>query len=241
MISFVVYFHSSREENLLQMLRFLFEREKMQKEVVLVCNDRYEMAEDRVRIVNMQMKEYCKPTMCNSGVLESRGEVVALLDSDRILPCGYFESVLKEIKRGEFVSCETIMNLTRPHKDEEIDGGPEDFWLEERSKGWEIRRKNLFSGNTVFHREDYLKSGGMDDSFVGYGFADNDMTKNVSSMGFKSVWREEREIHLYHEKKVMESGLMVGFEEYRKTSQRNLCRFLKKWKMKEYWDHCPHL
>lgn len=238
MISFVYYFHTSRTENLRQSLRMLFKREKVVGEVILVCNDQSDEEFEGCRLYNMNLSTYQKPKMCNLGVSLASHGVVAILDSDRVLPEGYFGSVLETMKRGQFVSCLNMWNLEDKCTDEKIDQGDFDYLPEERSEGWEIRRKNLFSGNTTFFKDDYLSAGGMDESFVGYGFADNDMTLNVIRKGFSPTWRPETELHLYHEKTVLERGRMVGFDEYKRTSQSNLCRFLKKWKMKEYWEHC---
>lgn len=238
MLSFVIYFHSSRTENLRQTLRFLFYRERTEKEVVLICNDSTEEEFKGCRLVNLGLSDYRKPLMCNLGVKDAKGDVVALLDSDRILPDGYFLRAAKELRRGQFVSCERILNLDRPYVDREINN--EEFGHEEevRSTGWELWRKNLFSGNTLFYRADYLNSGGMDESFVGYGFADNDMTRNVLSKGYQAVWRDVAELHLWHPRQAMESGKVVGVERRRKTTHRNMCKFLKKWRMKEYLRHC---
>lgn len=220
------------------MLRLLFLWEKHEKEVILVCNDEIKEQLAGCRVINMNLSEYRKPQMCNLGVRESKGEIIALLDSDRVLQRGYFAKTASVLRRGEFASCETILKLKRPHTDTEIIEDSLDFEEDARSKSWEIRKKNLFSGNTVFYKDDYINSGGMDESFVGYGFADNDMTKNVISKGYKAIWNTDQELHLYHPQKVMEKGKVVGFDKYKRTSQKNLCRFLKKWKMKEYWDHC---
>jgi hypothetical protein len=238
MISFVFYFHSSRVGNLEQSLRLLSAREEAEKEIVLVCNDRTEREFPGCRLFNMGLADYRKPLMCNFGVAKAEGDMVALLDSDRVLPRGYFSAAARTIGSGEFASCVRMQKLTRDHSDEEIEGGDLKSEKDDRSTGWEIRRKNLFSGNTLFHKEDYLASGGMDESFVGYGFADNDMTRNVHAKGFRAVWLSGTEIHLHHPKEVMEGGRMKEFEEYRKTSQKNLCRFLKKWRMREYWGNC---
>lgn len=233
MLSFVCYFHSSRIKNLKQTLRLLFKREKSIGEVILVCNDWTGEHFEGCDLYNMKMKEYNKPKMCNFGVSKASKDLVALLDSDRILPRGYFDKLNLELKRGQFASCKRMFNITSDCSDEQIETEDFEFAEEERSMTWEVRRKNLFSGNTTFFKKDYLDVGGMDESFVGYGFADNDMTINVVSKGMTPVWSDVVEYHLHHEKSVMEDGGLVGFVQYRKTSQSNLNRFLKKWKLKK--------
>jgi len=236
-ISFVYYFHSMRTDNLRQALRLLFKREKEVGEVILVCNDRTEEEFDNCLLYNMDLKNYEKPKMCNFGVNRASCEVVALLDSDRVLPPGYFTSISKRIKPGLFFSCDRLLNLDREYSDEEIERGDFSYHLEMKSRDCEIRMKNLFSGNTTFMKEDYILSGGMDDQFVGYGFADNDMTMNITSRGMKAVWSEEDEIHLYHEKQTMENNCMLNFDQFRPTIQNNLARYLRKWRMIDHEEY----
>lgn len=211
----------------------LFSREKCIGEVILVCNDRTEEKFEGCVLYNMNLTNYEKPKMCNFGVSKTSGDIVALMDSDRILPKGYFGKVEEKMNNGLFFSCDRLLTLTRPHSDKEIESNSLDCFLEFKSRGWELWRKNLFAGNTVFKRNDYLSVGGMDERFVGYGFADNDMTRNVMSKGMRSVWMNEEEIHLYHEKETMESSEIVGREKYNKTSDRNMKRFIRKWRIKD--------
>ncbi len=135
MISFVFYLHSSRSDNLTQTLRLLEARETVEKEVVLVCNDRLGGCTPGCRVINMEMDDYRKPVMCNVGVRESKGRVVALMDSDRVMPAGYFSRAFREIERGQFLSCRRILNLSRPHSDEEIQGGEIECSEEWRAEG----------------------------------------------------------------------------------------------------------
>ena len=240
-ISFVYYFHSMRIENLKQTLRMLLKREHCIREVILVCNDRTDERFEGCRLYNMNLKNYQKPTMCNFGVDMASGEAVALMDSDRVLPEGYFGEIAKSARHGMMFSCDKMLNLNRDHTDEELESGTLDCWEEEKSREYEIRMKNLFSGNTVFMKEDYVRAGGMDENFVGYGFADNDMTCNVMRMGVQATWMDEKEIHLAHAKETMENRQIVGFEKYRHTSQRNLNRFIRKWDLRQYSEHYRHM
>lgn len=230
-ISFVYYFHSMRTDNLKQTLRLLFQREKCIGEVILVCNDRTEEVFENCRLYNMALAYYEKPKMCNFGVSKASCEVVALMDSDRVLPPGYFESILDRIKPGQMFSCDKLLTLDKPYSDEEINKGNFSYYVEMKSRTWEIRKKNLFSGNTTFMKEDYLSCGGMDEQFIGYGFADNDMTINVVSKGIEAVWGDEDELHLYHEKNTMENNQILVFPDFAPTSQSNLMKFLRKWKI----------
>lgn len=215
----------------------LFKREECISEVILICNDETAEKFEGCRLYNMNLRNYEKPKMCNFGVSKASGEIVALLDSDRVLPEGYFSKVGRMIEPGLMFSCERLLNLSSPRSDDEIESGDYEYSEEWKSREWEVRRKNLFSGNTTFLRRDYISAGGMDERFVGYGFADNDMTYNVMNRGVETVWIEDPELHLYHEKETMEENKILGFEEYRRTSQRNLNRFLRKWGLKNYEDY----
>lgn len=234
----MLYFHSSRLDNLRQTLRMLFSRERSEKDVVLVCNDRTEETFEGCRLFNLRAEDYRKTVMCNLGVREARGEVIALMDSDRVLPQGFFSSVASGLRRGEFVSCARMLRIMAPASDEQINKGEFKYEEEFRSKGWCLWRRNLFSGNTIFHKSDYLDAGGMDESFVGYGFADNDMTRKVASMGFRTRWIDATELHLYHAKEALEGGSMVGERGRTLKAHENMCKFLKKWKDKEYLRRC---
>ena len=121
MISFVFYFHSSRINNLKQTLRLLLKREKSIKEVVLVCNDRTDEIFEGCNLHNMEMNEYNKPKMCNLGVSKASEDLVVLLDSDRILPRGYFDKLGLELRMGQFASCRRMFNIKYECSDEQIE------------------------------------------------------------------------------------------------------------------------
>jgi hypothetical protein len=236
MISFVFYFSSKRLENLHQTLRFLKKRENLCKnEVLLICNDEIKEKFDlpNYKIINLKLESYHKPKMCNIGVYEASNELVALLDSDRILPHNYFENNAKKIQKKEFLSTTNLIKLIKNYTDDEIENNNFEHMTDEKSKRGTHLFKNLFSGNTLFFKKDYMESGGMDESFVGYGFADNDMSINIISKGYKSKWKSDIELHLHHDAEfVFEKKLISQEFEFKKISRKNLEKLVDKWNNK---------
>jgi len=236
MISFVFYFSSKRLDNLHQTLRFLKNRENLDKnEVILVCNDEINsnFSIPNYRIINLNLQSYNKPKMCNVGVSEASNEIVALLDSDRILPENYFKNNAKKLNSKEFISTTNLIKLIKDYSDEEIEQNKFEYFEDTKSKKGEILKKNLFSGNTLFFKQDYLDCGGMDESFVGYGFADNDMTLNVISKGYRAIWLKDLEVHLHHNIEFLYENKIINEEiEFKKVSRANLNKFIEKWNCK---------
>ena len=224
MISFIIYFHSSRLPLLLQTLRFLEVREPVQNyELVLACQDQTVLPPNRFgssQLINLNCV-YCKPKMCNIGVREARHENIVILDSDRVLPHGYFSS--QEIKHGEIISTYRLRNLVRPHTDEEIASMNIEYSLELKSKTNEMLQKNAFSGNTMFKKSDYVP---MDESFLGYGFADNDCVRSHSHLQIK--WTEDIELHLYHPRETYMPEKLNEVDTM-KMCVKNGLKYCKKW------------
>lgn len=230
-ISFVFYFHSKRVNVLEQTLRFLIKRENLSNsEIILVCQDNYKNKILNFNVYNMNFYNYDKSKMCNFGVEKSKNEVVALLDSDRILPYRYFENIFKKIKYNQFFSTWKMIKLKDYYNDLDIE--KENFLYKNdfKCKNNFPCEKNLFAGNTVFFKKNYIKLGGMDENYRGYGYVDTDMTKKVMvSKDLEIVWLEDREIHLFHEndfswnKKEFSSLVEI-------STACNGLKYFKKWK-----------
>jgi hypothetical protein len=232
MISFVIYYHSSRLDNLNQTLRFLRKRENLDAELILVCQDQYELQEDtgfKTYQYNMNMSFYHKAKMCNFGVGKASYDVVALIDSDRILPEGYFSRCLTDIKPRDFISTEALYRLKKEYSDEEIENDENlEKYQDFRSLDNTLFRKNLFAGNTVMFKEDYFKTGGMDESYAGYGFTDTDMTQNILSKGYKAKYLKEKELHLCHSHNIIWDN--QKFYDFKIISFTNAIKYCLKWK-----------
>lgn len=233
-LSFVIYFHSSRLDNLKQMIRLLKRREDVtHSELVLACQDSCDWIPDGFgasRSLSLGLSQYRKPFLCNRGVEASTGRVVALLDSDRVLPANWFSSAADTVRDGVIITSKNLLWCPRPYTDQEIERGNPELLPDPKSPINELLKKNAFSGNTVMLREDYLKVGGMDESFVSYGFADNDMVENCRKHGMTFVFREEPELHLFHDKYVIMDGQPMPRDQFKAYTLLNGLKFCLKWK-----------
>ena len=236
MISFIIYFSSTRLANLLQTLRFLEKREPLllDGELLLICQDRCPSVASNFKTYkhfNLELSNYRKPYMCNLGVKNATHENIVLLDSDRILPESYFSRCLKLLKENMAITTVPLYQLKRTYSDSEIELKDLEKKSDFRSKENEGGRKNLFAGNTLMKKIDYLKWGGMDEEFVGYGFADMDMTTSVMKQGCTPLYlEEEEELHLYHYRETCLEGRPVDPSVFRIITATNALRYCVKWK-----------
>ena len=74
-------------------------------------------------------------------------------------------------------------------------------------------------------KQDYLDVGSMDESYVGYGFEDHDMTRKLEQNHIQAIFRPEIELHLYHER------LTYGSGDQKKMFLDNGLRYCRKWKL----------
>lgn len=212
-LSFIIYFHSSRKENLLQTLRFLKKRDREiieKSELILVCNNSFRQQLKtsflKTKIFSLEKAVYSKPFMCNFGAAVAESEKLVFLDSDRILPPDYFLQNIALLDvyskyKGErhlAITTKHLFKLSKPYTDEEIEDNNIKKTPDFRTHENDLFKKNAFSGNIMMLKSDYFDAGGMDESFVGYGFADNDFTKTVVAKGIKIIFRKEEELHLCH-------------------------------------------
>lgn len=238
--SFVIGFHTARIDNLLQTLRFLLADHKdvfIDSYLSLVCQDDCDklpssqleelesLREQSYRscITNLNLPCMQLPYVTNLGMDDAETEKVVILESDRILPAGYFAAVLDELKPGVQITCRNMKKLTKPATDEEIRAGTFEYIDEHRSEKNEIGMRNMWSGNTALCKSDFLKAGRMDEAYHGYGWADSDMTSAMESVGVQSVFRDELELHLWH------PPATYGDGDQKQMFIDNGLRYCKKW------------
>lgn len=246
--SFILYTHSKRLTNLKQAIYFLRRNDPValaEGEVLVVCQDTMRAdPNEPIRVVCLQEKAFNKPKMVNRSVREAKGDVVVMLDGDRILPPGYFGRVLPELGRGEVVTTRPLYRLTRPHTNIEIETDRVERVHDWREPGLEPGKKNAFSGNTVMWRQDFLDMGGMDESYVNYGAADLDASTTCLSRGMRITYRNDDELHLWHTFDVPQG-------KFKAINAHSVVKYCQKWGrpvpeffrniLREQTHHCPML
>jgi hypothetical protein len=227
--SFVIGFHTRRIDNLLQTVRFLelwHADVVKESELVLVCQDRCGRIDTTFRTYhhfNLEVANMQLPKLSNFGISQSTSDNIVLLESDRILPAGYFRTVLSEMQAGQQITTLNMHRLTKMASDQAIIDKTYAYRNEQRSTSNGLGMRNAWSGNTAFKKSDFLAAGGMDESYVGYGWADHDMTAAMHHIGVKSIYRDELELHLYHEPMTYGSG------DQKRLFIQNGLRYCKKW------------
>jgi len=245
--SFIIGFHTARIENLNQTLRFLKKHEVIQEcELVLVCQDTCEelfcpskelRGDGWANKQHFNMKVECMqlPVLTNFGIEKASCDKIIVLESDRILPKGYFAEVIEQLEEGVQITTKNMIKFSKSFTDEEIatsqwkfpfnpnHPNEVDYKEEHRSDTNEIGLRNMWSGNTAFMKSDFEKAGKMDEAYKGYGWADSDMTYAMETAGVQSVYRDELEYHLWH------SEATYGDGDQKQMFIDNGMRFCKKW------------
>jgi hypothetical protein len=233
MISFIIYFHSSRIKHLQQTIRFLEKREPTQEfELILVCQDSispFLTNFKSTKLFNLDVKDYCKPKMCNFGVNQAENDKIVILDSDRILPSYYFTHNANKLNNKEVITTHKLYSLVKEYNDDEIENNHIELISDFRSKDNIFFQKNAFSGNTMMYRKDYIP---MDEQFVGYGFADNDATKTALLNGLKITYTDDVELHLFHPREIYLNDKKLDYYKTMDVCRNNGVRYANKWGLK---------
>lgn len=229
--TFLIAFHTRRIDNLTQVVRFLSRNHPdvvKESEVIFLCQDQCGVVDNDFatsRMVNLRLVRMEKCKALNHGVHLAQSDKIVVLDSDRILPAGYFSDVLQNLEPGNAVTAKVTHRLKRPFADADIVAGEYDYEYESRSTSNALFSRNLFAGNVALHKTDYWHAGSMDEGYVGYGFEDSDMTMRLSRTGISAIFRPEIELHLYHE------GATYGPTDQKKMFLNNGIRYCKNWNL----------
>lgn len=224
-LTFLIPFHSLRIDNLLQTIRFLERNEsELVKacELILLCQDQCGSVSSKfasTKTVSFKLESMQKCKMVNHGARMAVSDKIIMLDSDRVLPVGYFKSILITLTPKTVVSPRQTHRLTRMVADQSIIDNCFEYKIENRKPA------NIFSGNAALFKEDYWAAGGMNENYVGYGWEDDDMSQHLLKAKMTFTWRPEIELHLYHPRHSYGAGDLKGLY------LDNGMRFHKEWNL----------
>lgn len=206
--SFLVYTHANRQANLSITLDYIFKQTRSLfldglAELIVISQDRLQSvfnakSHNILRIVELHSTVFNKAKMVNRSVKEAVGEIIVMLDGDRLLPDGYFINNFASIQKGQIITTLPLYKLGKTYsvlelKTAELEKIP-DFRHEDNIPG----KKNAFSGNTIMYKSDFWLAGGMDESYQNYGCTDLDFTKTCIKAGLQIIYRNDEELHLRH-------------------------------------------
>jgi GT2 family glycosyltransferase len=221
------------------MLRMNFHRDPYvdRAEIILVCQTTCVFSlPARCLRIDAKLTSYNRPKLLNLGARAAGGDVLCLLDSDRVLPKNYLSENVPRVAGDAVIAPERMFKLSRPHTDDALQAATLRGHSETRRVG-EPHGVCTFSGNTLIRRSDYLGHAIGDEDFQGYGYNDNDMEFACLRAGLTPRLVDAEELHLYHPPSISVDGLRFGATERLLSLIHNGIRFHTKWKLK----HSPAL
>ncbi len=147
----------------------------------------------------------------NAGINASKFDKILYLDSDRILPKNYLTLLNDMVGDGVFVYSKTLVHLNDHYYTDfvkDIRDRPyayNKYWRHDprmphppNSSVLMIGR-NPMSGNTAFTKHTWEITGGVDNTFEGWGWPDTEYYIRSWKMGMKFSTIDCVELHLHHE------------------------------------------
>lgn len=203
-LTFIIYFHPSRVNNLTQTIYFLERRNsklRSSSEIIFICQEEIKQVSSSFKhmIINMKEGRYYKSKGYNIAARMASGNQLCFLDSDRILPDGYYELNSHRLQPNQIISTEILLPLDCDLTYNQIENYDfKNAKLERRYKANFMSGRTAGSGNLLIHKYDYFRIGGMDEKFIGYGFHDNDVVMSALKHGMTITYDPSIEMHLYH-------------------------------------------
>lgn len=143
------------------------------------------------KLVNMP---FCKAMAFNRGVLEASHNLLVLHDADIITPGSYLRQVYN-----------TLQHHTGCHLGEHVyylsDGSTKDInRTGTLSPDYScVRLVKYFEGGSLgMHRKEYIKAGGFNEDFIGYGVEDCCFYKRLADLSKFANDRRVKFFHLFH-------------------------------------------
>jgi len=251
MISIFIMYSSDRKQYLekqIEHMRNMPLYDKCQK--ILVLDGELNVDFEELEVVSLNRGEHFNWSQAWwAGVLAAKHDKILYLDSDRLLPLNYLETIEPLIKDNKIVyasnmftlclwpgkgTVDSFLQMTPDEVREELKDLKDGMILDDTKFRTPVPRhgKNPMSGNTAFTKDTFIKSGGVDDWYNGHGaFADSDFFMQMYQDGVEFIDVEDAvELHFGHTKKD-EDGKNISGRELGLLSLDNFIYYCKKWRI----------
>lgn len=216
MISLIVLAASHREAQLKQFIECLEEEEVFNScQKILVFDGKLKSIEDhQLNVLDWEVAVpkridglYCWSNAINEGIKRSNFDKILYLDGDRIVSSSFF-SEIKNIKDNEFLFPKNLYGFKNDMPLEKIKEYKKNQtfckklmlkdYREFKNPDNSFGRKNPMSGCVAFTKKTYIRTGGFDQMYTGYGYADIDYFRKTYNLGCEFIPFDCVEYHLYH-------------------------------------------
>lgn len=188
-----------------------------------------------VKKIDRRHNFFCWADSLNSGVLACSNEKVIYMDSDRIPPSDFFTRSLNELEKEatSFVYPSSLFSLARDEDVEtmkKIRDNPQGFKGRlipdhRQNDPSVLHRKNAMSGCVAFCKSHFLRLGGFDNRFLGWGYPDYDFLMTAISSKSFLIPLQGAELHQKHQ-------YSSDQREFTLHNLYNLNQYVIKWNLK---------
>ena len=177
----------------------------------------------------------------DEGMRLAQTEIVSILHSDMIIGPGYFENMLKHLRRGKVVCATRIEPPIHPAGREKIVRNfgieAEEFKFDafEKFVRLEMEESKNVTTSGIFapwmlYKDDHLSIGGHDQRFAPYGYEDSDIFNRWILNGYEMI--QSRDALCYHmtcRGHRWNAGVGIENSDYKDTMERCRKEYIRKW------------
>lgn len=234
----IIFFYCNDRLNLFEKTIKCLENVELFEECEkIICSDgscSFSKKNYKIIEVNRDKKDYNWSKIWNIAVEKSQHEILWYLDCDRIVPKNYLIDSLNLLSHDTWIYPKNTFRIKCDIDIEKLldiqDGKFKNLLCCENRTDYPPNKiicqsaKNPFSGNTLFTKNEYIKYGGLDVSYEGYGYADLDFYMHMHNKGINFNFSRHDEYHQYHE---TSNKYLRDF----KMTTYNALMFCKKWNL----------
>lgn len=167
----------------------------------------------------------------NTGVKNSKADLVMLLNSDAVPYKGFLEPILENFKNDPMLFGVGCMDISIEGKDRVERGRGVAYWKKGilRHKRGEVGRRDTFwisGGSSMVRRDLYQKFGGMDEIYNPFYWEDIDLSYRVQKSGYNIAFEKESKVEHRHD----EGAIKKHFKKNKITTIVYRNQFIFHWK-----------